>query len=44
MAKYRWEIEFDADDDKDADGQVEAALDSFHSIHSDVLTQLEDDE
>lgn len=42
MARYRWSIEFDADDDKDANGQVEEALDAFHSYYSDDLQQIEE--
>jgi hypothetical protein len=42
MPKYRWEIEFDAADDDDADEQVQEALGAFDSYHSDKLEQIED--
>lgn len=42
MPKYRWTIEFDADNDKEADDQIEDALEAFHSYHSENVEQVED--
>lgn len=44
VPKYRWCVVFDAEDDKDADEQVNEAMDAFSSgIHSDELEQIEGD-
>jgi hypothetical protein len=43
MLRYRWTIEFEADDDSDADEQVKEAQDSFHSYYTDNIEQVDED-
>lgn len=40
-SRYRWTVEFDADDDADADAQADEALSAFHSYHSENIEQVE---
>lgn len=42
--KYEWRIIFDAESDKDANEQIEEAMSSFRSVHSDDVVQIEDEE
>jgi hypothetical protein len=44
MSTYEWKIVFRAEDDADANEQVEEALNSFHSIVSDDLIELDPSE
>lgn len=44
MPKYKWEVVFDADDDKDADAQCGAALGEFTSYHSENVELVEEDD
>lgn len=42
MPRFKWTVEFDADDDEDANGQVEDAKLSLHSVYSDDLIDVEE--
>lgn len=43
MPRYRWVVEFDADNDKEADEQVGEALEAFESYHRDELEEVDED-
>lgn len=39
--RFRWSIEYDADDTADAQAQADDARGAFHSYHSDSVEQVE---
>jgi len=42
VPRYTWKIEFDAENDADANMQCDEARDSFHSYYEDELEQTGD--
>lgn len=42
MPRYRWQVEFDANDDKDMEEQIREALAAFHSYYEDNVEELDE--